>query len=110
MNRRKAKDFVVSSTNKSELICPNCKLELSLFLKTGRLGCSECYNSFTGALRDILKGIHSASYHRGRGPGEERVIDIAQLKWKLSEAVREEDFELAARIRDEIRIIEKDEN
>ena len=110
MNRSKAKEFVVSANNKTDLICPQCKLAYSNFLNSGQLGCPTCYSAFGTALRDILKGIHSSSYHRGRGPGEENSMDIAQLRWKLSEAVREEDFELAAKLRDEIRVIEKDEN
>ena len=109
MNRKNAKEFVVSGKRKDPL-CTNCKLNFSQFLKTGMLGCSDCYESFGTALRDILKGIHSVSYHRGRGPGSERTMDIAQLKWKLSEAIREEDYELAARLRDEIKLFEKGDN
>lgn len=109
MNRKRTRDFVVSG-KKKDPVCKECKTSFSQFLKTGLLGCPKCYDSFGTSLRDILKGIHSVSYHRGRGPGDEKTMDIAQLKWKLSEAVQEEDFELAARLRDEIKMFEKGDN
>ncbi|MGC9315269.1 MAG: UvrB/UvrC motif-containing protein [bacterium] len=109
MTRKTAKEFVYSGKKKFPT-CSACKRSYNQFLKTGMLGCPECYKTFETYLRDILKGIHSVSYHKGRGPGNERTMDIAQLKWKLSEAVREEDFELAARIRDEIQIFERGDN
>ncbi len=110
MNRKRTRDIITRTDSENELFCPGCKLTYSLFLKTGLLGCSQCYSTFSAALTDILKGIHSASYHKGRGLGEENTFDVAQLKWKLSEAVRQEDFESAARLRDEIKLIEKESN
>jgi len=95
---------------KSDVFCSVCKTSFSQFVRTGLLGCPACYESFDRLLGDILKGIHSATYHKGRGPGEGRTIDIAQLRWKLSEAVEAEDFERAARLRDEIKRIERGTN
>ena len=100
-----------TSAKKTDLVCSDCRSSFSRFVETGILGCPGCYDAFGQKLTEILKGLHSATYHKGRGPGaEERTLDIAQLKWKLSEAVSEEDFELAARLRDEIRQIEEETN
>ncbi len=109
MNRKKAKEFVITG-QKKDTVCSSCTMSFSRFIETGLLGCPECYEAFGNALRDILKGIHSVSYHRGRGPGDEKTLDIAHLKWKLSEAIRSEDFELAARLRDEIKMFERGNN
>jgi len=109
MTRKKTKDFVFSGEKKHP-VCSSCKRSYSDFIKSGKLGCPECYKTFETYLRDILKGIHSVSYHRGRGPGNDTTMDIAQLRWKLAEAVREEDFELAARLRDEIQMFERGDN
>ncbi len=98
------------TTERRDIICSGCHLEFSQFLKTGLFGCPKCYETFDRFIGDILKGIHSATYHRGRGPGKERDLDLAQLRWKLSEAVQSEDFEKAADLRDEIYQIEKGVN
>ncbi|RKZ31863.1 hypothetical protein DRQ36_00530 [bacterium] len=110
MSRKKTRKLLELGFEKANPVCPECRLGFSQFLKTGLLGCPVCYSAFDKQLADILKGLHSTSFHRGRGPGKEREFDIAQLKWKLFGAVEAEDFEKAAELRDEIRRIEKDNN
>ena len=39
--------------------CPNCEHEYSTYIKTGRLGCSECYNIFRA---QIIRQIDNAKY------------------------------------------------
>lgn len=110
LNRKRTRKVVKTPSYRTDIICPGCQLSFSQFVQSGLLGCAHCYSAFDRRLGDILKGIHSATYHRGRGPGEERMLDIAQLKWKLSGAIEAENFELAAQLRDEIKRIEKETN
>lgn len=109
-NRKQKAPGIKFTAEKKDVFCPECKLGFSQFLRTGLFGCPACYNSFERFISDILKGIHSATYHKGRGPGKERLQDLAHLKWKLSEAVFAEDFERAAMLRDEISRLLKDSN
>lgn len=104
-----------------ELQCPRCGLAQAEFKKTGRLGCSDCYQVFAEALEGVLKGMHKGTRHVGKVPrvqptaGEPTVAvveprpsppsrgRIEQLSAELEAAVAREDFEAAARLRDEIR-------
>ncbi|MCK5833049.1 UvrB/UvrC motif-containing protein [bacterium] len=109
-NRKAKNSSIKFKAEKQDIFCSNCKLSFSQFLRTGLFGCPQCYSAFERFIADILKGIHSATYHKGRGPGKERTFDLVQLKWKLSEAVIEENFEKAAELRDEIFKLQKDSN
>jgi len=103
--------------------CPNCGLMYDDFRKLGRLGCSQCYESFQSQLSTLLKKIHGASHHLGKTPGVgtmgastatgtvvPAVLSPAQvlqaLKDQLAQAVKAEDFERAATLRDKIRELE----
>ncbi len=98
------------------LKCPNCGLTYTDFRKIGRLGCGECYRTFNKYLGPLLKRIHGAIQHIGKVPmkagrpvvkKKEKSADIAILKEKLHRAIEVEAFEEAARLRDQIRELEK---
>jgi len=108
-------DFGVQVQDKgaSILKCGNCGLKYNDFKKIGRLGCSECYDVFKKALAPLLKRIHGSDQHLGKAPesvteiiGED--ITMQELKDKLQKAVQFEEFEEAAKIRDEIKKLEKE--
>ena len=48
--------------------CVNCGLSYDDFRKFGRLGCSECYQSFRESLGALLKKIHGSNQHLGKAP------------------------------------------
>lgn len=88
--------------------CPSCGLPFDSYRKTLLLGCSECYESFDKHLVPDLRRFHGDTVHRGRVPAAEAgPIEMrrnpAELKRRLQDAVGAEDFELAAKLRDEIR-------
>jgi protein arginine kinase activator len=95
--------------------CPNCGLTYADFRKIGRLGCGECYRAFGRYLTPLLKRNHGATQHVGKAPfksgkvvrKKEKVADLSALKEKLQRAVSAEAFEEAARIRDQIRELER---
>lgn len=91
----------------SEVKCPHCGFSQADFKKAGRLGCAECYNTFADGLESLLKTMHKGTRHVGKVPqafkqSQDLADKLKSLQGKLDKSVGEEDFETAARIRDEI--------
>ena len=96
------------SVGGTEVKCPQCGFTHADFKKSGRLGCSECYNTFAEGLGGLLKTMHKGTRHVGKVPESLRnKRDIAEqltaLQKKLNKAVETEDFEQAAQLRDQIK-------
>jgi protein arginine kinase activator len=94
--------------NELSLACPRCGMARDEFRKTGRLGCPECYKTFMAELTMAIKAMHHSGQHLGKIPSREGVqtrlkSKIARLQKELEEAVVHEDFELAAKLRDQIK-------
>ena len=91
--------------------CPVCGFTQADFKKTGRLGCSACWETFEAGLASVLKAMHKGDHHVGKVPSKAmhtlalngKIQDLAE---QLEKAVREEKYEDAAQIRDEIRELE----
>lgn len=97
--------------NALNMKCPNCGLAFKDFKKIGRLGCSECYTSFRRYLGPLLKRIHGANKHIGKSPSKitgdlKERIGLEDLRNKLQEAIEVEQFEEAAKLRDQIKELE----
>lgn len=93
------------------LACPDCGMTLSEFRSKGRFGCPKDYEVFAEHLDPLLLRIHNATQHRGRVPGldegkRERVQHLTQLQEQLEKAIRDEAYESAAQLRDEIQSLE----
>lgn len=94
------------------LKCPSCGFTFQNFRKMGRLGCPKCYDTFKIQLSPLLKKIHGSDTHIGKMPVKKEVIRnkqalLSDLKAKLEAAIRAEEFEEAARLRDRIRALDK---
>jgi protein arginine kinase activator len=92
--------------------CGRCGGSLQDFRESGRLGCPECYRSFEVPLRELLRRLHGSTHHvgeryaeHGGAPADGRV-ESAQLREQLRLAVETENFELAAELRDRLRVME----
>ena len=48
--------------------CPVCGFTQADFKKTGRLGCSSCYQTFLEGLSALLKAMHKGTEHVGKLP------------------------------------------
>lgn len=89
--------------------CPSCGMTLQRFSKETLLGCPQDYDVFEKNLLPlILRTQNDRSEHCGKVPADagrvqEKQMRLAQLRRKLEEAVRREQYETAARLRDEIR-------
>src|SRR5690242_9620069 len=91
-----------------DLKCPHCGFTQADFKKAGRLGCSECYDTFAEGLEGLLKSMHKGIKHVGKVPqslqqGRDLSEKLKSLQKKLDKAVADEDFETAAVVRDEIK-------
>ena len=96
------------ATNELRLKCTSCGMKYADFKKSGRLGCGKCYDAFRDSLLSLLKGIHGTTHHAGSIPlkSDVNMSDLKMLqmlKRNLQRAIETEEFEEAARFRDEIK-------
>ena len=109
--------FLPSYIKENKLECNKCGMTFDEFTNVGKFGCDECYNVFSRKIDTMLKNIHGDNRHVGRIgkinknkstnlnkenelPGNNR---IQELREKLKQLVREEKYEEAAKVRDEIK-------
>lgn len=120
----------------NEAKCSNCGMTYREFINSGVFGCSECYNVFSSPIESLLKNLHGTSKHVGRvpkaktnneenkirssindnmdnkdnktnKPQEEKDNKIKKLERDLELAIKEERYEDAAKIRDELKEMNK---
>ena len=92
----------------ARLTCPECGIKYMEFKAEGRLGCPHDYQVFQSALEPLLQRIHRATRHAGKHPRHRRHSaawhsEVVALRQELREAVRVENYEEAARLRDLLR-------
>ncbi|MEN3044899.1 MAG: UvrB/UvrC motif-containing protein [Candidatus Hydrothermales bacterium] len=92
-------------------VCLNCGLKLSEFLKLVKLKCEKCYESFEPHISKIIFDYHKASEYKGKvykGVYEpNREFKLRVLRRALDEAIKREEFERAARLRDLLKEVEE---
>ena len=91
--------------------CAACGFTQADFKKTGRLGCTACWETFAEGLGSLLKAMHKGDHHVGKIPSRAaHSIALSEkirgLTEELDQAVRSEKYEEAAQIRDQIRELE----
>ena len=92
--------------------CAQCGISLGEISTTGRVGCAQCYQSFHELLRSHLLTLHGNNTHKGLMPRAyrertERLARAAKLRELIQAAVSREAYEEAARLRDELRALER---
>lgn len=106
-------------SSKSEIhkqtICQSCNSSYNRFKQTGKIGCSECYQTFKSQIIPIIQSIHGDTEHVGKIPKNIEIKlkiknEIKTLRSELSKSIEIEDYEKAAQIRDQIRELEKNMN
>ncbi len=95
-----------------EKVCSGCGMKLSDFRNKGWLGCSACYGAFEEQIERLLVQVHGSSVHKGKkyvcaveNCGK---IDLERLRHDLDTAIKNEQFEEAALIRDAIYNLKQD--
>ena len=91
----------------SAVRCEQCGFTQADFKKQGRFGCPACYDAFRGMLEPMLEGMHKGTAHAGKVPrtalNRKSLYDrLTKLELDLTEAIKSERYEEAARYRDEI--------
>ncbi len=126
-----AKEAAVSSASEKEtgLACGNCRTLLEAVKMGNPLGCSNCYNVFGDLIiselleeqkipSSLKKGLNvrkNQPIHIGKAPGKQVSLptsnQLTELNVALNEALKKENYEEAAGLRDQIKALmeKKDE-
>jgi protein arginine kinase activator len=110
-------NFVMNHTglaNKptESLACPHCGITWAEFRQSGLLGCEHDYATFEKEMTPLLQRAHDGAAHHvgkvptrrgGSGVPVKRTADASKLRKELARAVETEDYERAAKLRDQIR-------
>ena len=92
------------------ITCPACGETYAEFKKTGLLGCAKCYTAFRRELTPLITRVQGRAQHAGRRPPvseaeQARQSRMESLRAQMEAAVAEENFEEAARLRDQLRAL-----
>lgn len=120
-------DFMPLLSEVKQIKCNSCGSTFEDIINTGRYGCANCYDVFEDRMDPILKKLQGANRHNGRlgkvsnnnvkldnneqkedNKKENKVKNkLEKLQEDLKKAIKEERYEDAAKIRDEIKKEEK---
>ncbi len=97
----------------AKVVCRGCGMSYAEFKRQGRLGCAECYTAFHEQLLPLVRRIHGAVQHVGRtatgGRKQAQVkLNVQKLRDALTNAIKAEDYEKAAALRDQLKKTEGD--
>lgn len=102
----------IASLSNSVLRCEKCGSSFNDIVKSGKIGCANCYHTFYDKLMPSLERIHGRTHHEGKiangSPVQKKIDRTAELKKQLDEAVAVQDYETAAKLRDEIKALESE--
>ena len=99
--------------------CEQCGISWAEFRQHGLFGCEHDYDAFEKDLSPLLQRAHEgATHHIGKSPvraggsgtapkPKRKLVDITKLRKELARAVELEDYERAAKLRDQIRQAEE---
>ena len=117
-------DFMPLLSEIKQVKCDSCNSTFDDIINTGRYGCPNCYDVFEDRMDPILKKLQGSNRHNGRlGKISENKVKfdkskdnnsndnakskLEKLQEDLKLAIKEERYEEAAKIRDEIKKEEK---
>lgn len=98
--------------------CSSCGISYDDVLENGKFGCARCYDSFKTMVDKSLRQIQGANTHIGKQPerskdtSKSQVINMTEmekLSLQLQEAIEREEYEEAARLRDQMRVLKGEE-
>jgi len=126
-----------SGMKKTNIVCPSCGMTYNEFLKYSKYGCVDCFKTFSPILESYLKKIQGSCEHTGKVPyrlketvvlpgietapettpettsgaasmGGKGLSRIQLLKQQLQQAIADEAYEEAARLRDQIKVLKEE--
>jgi protein arginine kinase activator len=100
-------DDEIAGVSGKDLVCPHCGFTLDDFREKAVLGCPQDYEVFEQVLTPLIKKAQDGkTTHCGKVPSRmpdvKKQTELTNLRRQLDEAVRSEDYEAAARLRDKI--------
>ncbi|MBQ9674037.1 MAG: UvrB/UvrC motif-containing protein [Ruminococcus sp.] len=96
--------------------CPSCGSTYYDIADSGKVGCADCYSTFYDLLLPSIRRMHGNTTHCGKKSvagieytetQPKKVSKLENLKAELDKAVKAQNFEEAAKLRDEIKELEK---
>jgi len=105
------KNRPVEPNNENNPRCPHCGLSFMELLDSRRVGCANCYTAFGDKMESLLKTLQGNTKHTGNKPQVDsnttkiikgKLIYKINIKQELKKAIETENYEQAARIRDQI--------
>jgi protein arginine kinase activator len=102
----------LQSKQQEGLVCEQCGVTWSDFRQSGLLGCEHDYTTFEKEMTPLLQRAHEGAAHHvgkvptrrgGSGVPVKKTADLTKLRKELARAVETEDYERAAKLRDQIR-------
>jgi len=112
-------DMLGHMPSMEKLVCSVCGMTPSRFRSTGLLGCEHCYDDLHSVIDPVLMRVQKSLVHTGRTPvgfeaaklpessaPAKELTEKEKLQQQLKEAVDKEDFESAAKLRDQIKGME----
>jgi Uncharacterized protein with conserved CXXC pairs len=93
--------------------CECCGSTFDDIARSGKVGCAECYRTFSNRLAPLIQRIYGNTKHRGKVPGGDLLPlnprnQLSVMRRELREAIDSENYEHAAELRDRIRKLEGD--
>ena len=93
--------------------CTLCASTFDDLVKNGKVGCAKCYEIFADELNTSVERIHGKAKYMGKKPKKYKAKEtkedkIKDLKAQMKTAIKSQEFEKAAVLRDEIRALEND--
>ncbi len=110
-SKKPSAEHIVREVVRSQRACPNCGALLSGALELGKVGCPTCFDTFRDQLSPALHASHQATKHKGKVLSHDNTraqlqADLQAKRGLLRSVLRAENYEEAARLRDEIRELE----
>jgi len=108
-------NFVLAATQTGEVAnaeCDACGMTFLQFRQGGLLGCPNDYHAFEKMLTPLLERAQDGqTRHAGKVPArthgtEQQQVLLLRLRRDMEKAVQDEDYETAARLRDQIKEME----
>lgn len=102
----------VAGQTEKAVRCPECGITFKEIVNLGKVGCERCYVTFRNQLMPSIQQIHGSCEHIGKvsvnaGERMKKTSRLRDLQQQLSVAVKEQNFESAAKLRDEIKSLEQ---
>ena len=100
--------FAPHAAVRGKSVCPKCGTTEDEFLKSGFVGCADCYKEFAPIITPVIKKLQGDTVHVGKVPeGVENTVSeaYAKLSDELESAKKRNDYVAAQEIYDRMKAL-----